>query len=168
MSEPPNLMIRKPILQTIACLLAACAAVTPASAQFKPDFKLKPDDFTVLMGVDAELSDGLNRVSHSSHGKFQVSGWTRTDQSATWKITTAEAAPHEVFLLVKRANSQPLTFKLDAVGQSLRATLPANPHSWQRVKLEGLLDLPAGESTVSLKIAAADGKPDFNAELHAV
>ena len=31
-----------------------------------------------------------------------------------------------------------------------------------------LLNLPAGESTITLHIAAADGKPDFNAELHAI
>ncbi len=139
------------------------------SHQFTPDFKLKPDDFTVLMGVDAELSDGLARAIRSAHGKFEVKGWTRADQSATWKITAAEAAPHEVFVLVNRANSQqPLTFKVNVAGQSLSGTLPAKSDGWQRVKLDGLLNIPAGESTVSLNIAAADGKADFKAEFHAV
>lgn len=155
--------------QTAFCGLTALAmALTSASAQFKPDFKLKPDDFTVLMGVDAELGEGLTRVSHSSHGKFQVSGWSNANQSATWKITTDKPGAHEVFVLVKRANKQPLDFKLDAADKSLRGTLPANPYSWQRVKLDGLLDLPAGESTLTLRIAAADGKADFSAEVHAV
>ena len=44
----------------------------------------------------------------------------------------------------------------------------AKPGRWQRVNLDGLLDIPAGDSSVSLHIAAADGKADFNAELHAV
>lgn len=158
--------MRIPSLSTLAA--AWLAALAAAGAQFTPDFKLKPDDVTALMGVDAELAEGLQRVSHSSHGKFQVAGWTRSDQTASWKITSSEAARHEVFLLVKRANKQPLAFKLDAAGQELRGTLPANPYSWQRVKLDGLLDLPAGESTLSLRIAAADGKGDFNAEVHAI
>ncbi len=154
---------------TLTHLLAVLAlSLAPASAQFRPDFKLKPDDSTVLMGVDAELSDGLQRVSHSGHGKFQVSGWSRADQTATWKVTAAKARPYEVFALVKRANNQPLAFKLDAAEQTLRGSLPANPYSWQRVKLDGALNLPAGESTIALRIAAADGKPDFNAELHAI
>lgn len=149
-------------------LTALAMALTSASAQFKPDFKLKPDDFTVLMGVDAELGEGLTRVSHSSHGKFQVSGWSNANQSATWKITTDKPGAHEVFVLVKRANKQPLDFKLDVADKSLRGTLPANPYSWQRIKLDGLLDLPTGESTLTLRIAAADGKADFSAEVHAV
>lgn len=161
-------MICKHLLPSLACLVAAVATACPAKAQFKPDFKLKPDDFTVLMGVDATLSEGLSRVSHSGHGKFQVSGWTRADQSASWNVTATRSGPYEVFALVKRANQQPLTLKLDAAGQSLSTTLPANPLSWQRVKLDGTVNLPAGETTLSLHITAADGKPDFNAELHAV
>jgi hypothetical protein len=160
--------MKKPICYLVRTLTAWALATTSAFAQFKPDFQLKPDDFTVLMGVDAELSDGLQRVSHSGHGKFQVSDWTCANQSATWKITSSKEAKHEVFLLIKRANNQPLTFKLDAAGQSLAATLPANPHSWQRVKFEGTLNLPAGETTITLHLAAADGKEDFNAELHAI
>lgn len=149
-------------------LTALALSVAGASGQFKPDFKLKPDDVTVLMGVDAELSEGLTRVSHSGHGKFQVSGWSNASQTATWKITNDKAGAHEVFVLVRRANNQPLAFQLDAAEKSLRGTLPANPYGWQRAKLDGLLDLPAGESTVSLRIAAADGKADFSAEVHAV
>ena len=156
-------------IRTRFCTVAAWALVAAsASAQFKPDFKLKPDDFTVLMGVDAELSKGLNRVSLSGHGKFQVSGWSRAEQLATWKVTATKAGPHEVFALIKRANKQPLALKLDAANQSLHANLPANPYGWQRVKFDGLLDVPGGESTITLRIAAADGKADFNAELHAI
>ncbi|MCU0750553.1 MAG: alpha-L-fucosidase, partial [Akkermansiaceae bacterium] len=75
---------------------------------------------------------------------------------------------HEVFVLAKRANQQALAFNFDAANKSLRGTLPANTYNWQRVKLDGLLDLPAGESTVTLRIAAADGKADFSAEVHAI
>jgi len=155
-------------MKLASLLFPLALSLGAASAQFKPDVKLKSDDFTVLMGVDAELSEGLSRVSLSPHGKFQVAGWTRADQSATWKITATEAAAYEVHLLVKRANNQPLAFKFDAAGQSMHGSLSANSFRWQRVKLDGLLDLPAGESTVSLRIAAADGKTDFNAELHAI
>lgn len=153
---------------SLAVIAAAFIAQLPALATHRPDFKLRPDDFTVLMGVDAELSDGLQRISHSSHGKFQVAGWSRSDQSATWKITASEAASQEIFLLLKRSNRQPLTIKLDAAGQSVRGSLPVNELGWQRVKLDGLLDLPAGETSITVHMATADGKSDFNAELHAI
>lgn len=154
-------------MKSILLSLLAAGSLS-AAARFEPDFRVKPDDFTVLMGVDARLSDGLKRNQSSGHGKFHVHDWTNVNQSATWNISSGEAAKHEVSVLIRRANKQPLTLRLDAAGQSLRANLPANPYSWQRVKLDGLLDLPAGESTVTLRIAASDGKPDFNAELHAV
>lgn len=143
-------------------------ALSPLSAQFTPDFRVKPDDITVLMGVDASLSEGLQRVSHSGHGKFQVSGWSRADQSATWNVTTPQAAPYEVFALVKRANRQPLVLQLDAAGQSLRTTLEANPYSWQRVKLDGMLKLPVGQSSLAFRISSPDGQAGFQAELHAI
>jgi hypothetical protein len=111
----------KMIRTALCCLTALAMSLASASAQFRPDFKLKPDDFTVLMGVDAELSEGLNRVSHSSHGKFQVSGWSNAHQFATWKITTDKPGAHEVFVLVKRSNNQPLAFNLDAADKSITA-----------------------------------------------
>lgn len=152
----------------LAYLISALSFAMTASAAFVPDFRLKTDDFTVLMAVDAELSEGLNRVSHSGHGKFQVSGWSRANQSATWKITSDEIAKHEVFVLVKRAHSRALVFKLAAGDRSVRGTLPANSLNWQRVQLDGLLELPAGETTLSLQLAAADGNDGFSAEVHAV
>ena len=144
------------------------ASLSSASAQFKPDFKLKPDDFTVLMGVDAELSPGLNRISHSGHGKFHVAGWSRADQNAVWKVTANTAGAHEAYVLIKRANNQPIAVSVSTGSQVLRATVPANPYSWQRVRLEGLLDVPAGETSLTLNLAAADGKAEFSAEIHAV
>lgn len=155
-------------LHCIAALVAVGLTQLPVRGAHVPDLKVKPNDFTVLMGVDANLSEGLQRVSHSGHGKFQVAGWTRADQSATWKITATEAAGHDVFVLIKRANSQPLAIRVDAGGKALLGTLPANGFNWQRVKVDGLLDIAAGESTITVKIAAADGKTDFNAELHAI
>lgn len=149
-------------------LICIFGPITSATAAFMPDFKIRQDDFTVLMAVDAQLSDGLNRVSHSGHGKFQVSGWSRPDQAASWKVASSAAGKYEASVLVKRAGNQPLAFHLAAGDSSLHGALPANPHSWQRIKLDGLLDLPAGESTISLGIAASDGAVPFNAEVHAV
>jgi hypothetical protein len=158
-----------PYRHLLLASLAALAFVTAnATAQFKPDFKLKPDDFTVLMAADAKLAAGLQGWGGGGHGKFFVTGWSNPQQSAEWKITADEAANHEVFILVKRENNQPLAFKLDAAGQALRGTLPANQHRWQHVKLDGLLALPAGESTVSLRLAPADGTASFQAQVHAV
>ena len=136
--------------------------------QFKPDFRIKADDYTVLMGVDAELSEGLSRVSHSSHGKFQVTGWSRKDQSVRWKVSVPAAGAYEVRALVKRAQSQPIALQLESGEQKLRGSWPVNALSWQRVSFDGLLTLPAGESTLTLRMASTDGQESFQAELHAI
>jgi hypothetical protein len=155
-------------LRSLFFLLAAMGCVVMSPAQFRPDFRIKTDDVTVLMGVDAELADGLQRVSHSAHGKFQVSSWTRADQFARWKVSVPAAGSYEVFALVKRAAAQPLVMQLEATGTSLRGEWPANALSWQRVKLDGELALPAGESTLTLRLASSEQKQDFQAELHAI
>ena len=64
-------------------LAAFVLATASTSAQFKPDFKLKPDDYTVLMAVDAKASPGLGEFQGGSHGKFFVHGWNQASSLAS-------------------------------------------------------------------------------------
>jgi len=56
---------------------------------FKPDFRIRPDDYTVLMAHDARLPEGLKCCQAVAHGKFQVEGWTRPDQALIWQCSTS-------------------------------------------------------------------------------
>jgi len=58
-------------------LLTTLLALPALAAQsFVPDFRIKPDDYSVLMGADAKLSPGMKPFQAGAHGKFHVTGWT--------------------------------------------------------------------------------------------
>jgi hypothetical protein len=139
-----------------------------ARAAFIPDFKLKPDDYTVLMAVDASLSDGLVPFQPGGHGKFHVERWQRPDQQALWNITAPGSADHAVQVLVRQDGNQQLRLEVSAAGTTLSGTLPADARRWQRIALPGTLALPAGESTLTLRLSPADGSGSFNAAVHAI
>lgn len=163
----PRIVMRSPHLFISAVML--CLLVGRVSAAgFIPDFKLKPDDYTVLMGVDAKLSEGLAPAMASHHGKFFIQGWKRPDQQAEWKITAGEAADYAVQVLVNRNGNQELRIEVTAAGKTLTGTLPSGVRSWQRAALSGTIPFPAGESSVTLRLAPAAGTAGFDAQVHAV
>lgn len=139
-----------------------------SAAGFVPDFKLKPDDYTVLMAVDAKLSAGLAPSMASHHGKFFIQGWQRPAQQAEWKVTVGEAADYAVQVLVNRSGNQELRLEVTAAGNTLTGTLPPDARRWQRIALPGTLAFPAGESSVNLRLAPAAGSAGFDAQIHAV
>ncbi|MFO1489959.1 MAG: alpha-L-fucosidase [Kiritimatiellia bacterium] len=126
------------------------------------------------MAVDAHMSDGLIPFQPGGHGKFYVEGWTRSTQRAEWTVDAESADDYEARVSIRRGNSQPLRIELNVAGKTLSEKLPAealkwNGHSWWgRVQLAGLLALPAGKSTMTLRIVPEDGHLDFDAEVHAV
>jgi hypothetical protein len=103
-----------------------------------------------------------------THGKFFVQGWRNKDQQAEWNITSAEAADHEVRLLIHCKSGKELRLELAGAGQKLAGILPADAKRWHRVALPGTLAIPAGASTVTLRLVPADESADFDAEVHAV
>ncbi len=141
---------------------------TIAEAAFVPDFQLKPDDYTALITVDAKVSEGLRPFQAGGHGKFFVQGWRSTEQQAEWKVTSAEAAEHAAQVLIQRNSGPELRIEVAINGRKITGTLPVDARRWQRVVLSGTLPVPAGASTVTLRIAPADGTSAFDANVHAV
>jgi len=153
----------------LVCALAMLAANRPAAAEsFIPDFKLKPDDYTVLMAVDAQLSNGLRPFQAGAHAKFFIQGWHRSDQRAEWRVTAAESAEHDVQVLVNHVSQRELRLEVTAAGKTLATTLPAEARGWQRVLLPGTVLIPGGETTVKLRLQPTDGATNFDAQVHAV
>src|SRR5512145_386398 len=90
-------------------LLAISWALPALAAQsFVPDFRVKPDDYTVLMAADAKLPPGLRPFQAGAHGKFHVTGWTRPEQKLEWGITVPQADAYAVNVLLQRHGNQPL------------------------------------------------------------
>jgi len=62
---------------TIPLLAALFLTTQVLRAAFVPDFKIRPDDYTVFMAVDAKVSYGLTPFQPGGHGKFFLRGWRR-------------------------------------------------------------------------------------------
>ncbi len=142
-------------------------ASSSASAQFKPDFNLKPDDYTVLMAVDAKASPGLGSFQSGSHGKFFVHGWNQPDQKLEWNIQVPRGDPYAANILIQRIRGLELRLDLTVDGKVFSATLPADASHWQRVPIGSVIPFTAGPHDVSLAIQAATGG-SFEVKVHAV
>jgi hypothetical protein len=160
-------MRKKLVVGWVVCALAATHAAF-AAGSFVPDFKLKPDDYTVLMAVDAKLSDGLIPFQAGAHGKFFIQGWQRPEQMASWTVTATERADYAVNVLVRQKSRAALRLELAAAGKTLAAPIAPDARHWQRVKIAGLLPLGKGAHEISLRLLPTTGTGAFDAQVHAV
>ena len=135
---------------------------------FKPDFRVRPDDYTVLMAYDARLPEGLKPMQAGAHGKFQVDGWTRPDQPLTWEVTVPAADAYAVNVLASRGDDRPLELTVSAAGQSASGTLRSGPGVWTRQALDGVLRLPKGPQTIVLRARPPDNSAEFAASVLSV
>lgn len=157
-------MMRLAPLLLILTVLAAARAQT-----FAPDGRVRPDDRTAFMAVDARLSDGLTPFQPGGQNKFYVQGWTRPDQRAEWTLRVEEAGEYEVCVSMRRNAGRALRVAISAGGSTHSGTLAAEaPRAWDRLPLTGTLALPAGASTLTLRLASEDGVTAFDACVHAV
>ena len=58
------------------------------AAGYVPEFRVLPDDYTVMMAVDAARSEELKADHPGGHGKFFVTAWKRAVQFAEWEQGT--------------------------------------------------------------------------------
>ena len=141
---------------------------SPAKKGFIPDFKLKPDDYTVLMVADAQYSEGMKPFLPGSHVKFHVQGWKRPDQKAQWTISAENSDEYAVNVLVEQKSKQSLRLDVTVNGKTISAVLPSDLRSWQRISLPATVKVPVGEFPVLLRIAAAEESGDFDVRVHSL
>ena len=155
-------------LRIALCLLFITIGFLRAQS-FVPDGRIHPERDTAFIAVDAHLSDGLAPFQPGGHGKFHVQGWRRADQQASWVVDAPAADSYEVRVLLRRRQGPALRVAIDAAGTTPTAILTSEaPSAWDRLELAGLLPLPAGKSTMTLRLAPEDGASAFEAEVHAV
>jgi len=148
----------------------ALVFITAVAGQdvFRPDFRLNPDDITVLMAADAKRSEGLTPFQQGGHGKFFIQGWTRSDQSATWTMTAPAADDYAVHVLASSRGNRPLKVEVASGAGRVTGLVPPSPWRWNRVALEGILRLAPGAQEITLRLAAAEGEAPFDARVESL
>jgi hypothetical protein len=156
------------MVRCLLVLIISSALSAFAAESFAPDFRIKPDDYTVLMAVDAKLPPGLKPFQAGAHGKFHVMGWTQPEQQLEWKITVPQEDAYAVNVLLRQHGNQPLVVEVLGAGQTLSAVVPETTRGWQRVSYGGTLRLPAGQQRFLLQAHARDKTNRFNGSVFSV
>ena len=126
-----------------------------------------PNNYTVLIAVDAKASPGLASFQGGTHGKFFVHGWNQPDQKLEWNLQVPQADSYAANILVQRISGPELRLNLTVDGKVYSATIPADAANWQRVPLGSVIPFTAGSHDVSLAIQPSAGGT-FDVKVHAV
>lgn len=146
----------------------ACAVMMAGTARsaFVPDFRIKSDDFTILMVPDATVSSGLRFFQAGGHGKFFAQGWHNSDQWASWQVNVPSADDYAVNVLIRRRSDRPLTVTVRSGDGQVAGVLSPAERSWTRVSTGGALHLRQGAATITLKLSDPAG--DFDAQVQSI
>ena len=160
---PWSLLIGEPMRRRMQGLMAGtllllAAPCLRAENLFKPDFRINPDDYTVLMAADAKLSPGLARGA-DDHRKFPVGNWTTSEQLLAWDVRVAEAADYAVNVLMENTASAPVGLEVSCGASVVK--VESKPSSWRRLPMEGVLPLAAGAQRLTLRAIPAAGMKEF-------
>lgn len=152
----------------VLILLTSLALVAGEPRVFVPDPRLKIDDVTVLMAVDAQRPAALIPFQPGSHGKFFVQDWRSADQTAAWSVEVPADDAYAVAVLLHNRGRQTLSVTVACEGRSVAARHPAGGWRWDRRPLDGTLSLATGRRSIVLSLAAVDGGPAFDAQVLSV
>lgn len=160
--KPPGLW---PVLLLTICQLTMMAATPP---EFTPDFRVHPDDVTVLMAVDATRTAGLAPFQAGGHGKFFVKDWKTAEQCATWTVEVPESDGYFVNVLLSNRGKQALRITVVSGDHQVSAPFASGGWRWNRQRLDGRLHLAAGRRQLTLRLGTLDGVGDFDVQVHAI
>ena len=139
--------------------------------KYIPDFKVRTEGYTILMGVDAKLSDGLRPVRPDDHIKWDVVGWNVFSQTITWDVEVPREDHYRVNVLLCQESPQKVMLEVGS-GEN-RITGVADPDKpqikfWKRLPMDGLLHLSKGKQTLVLRARALAGAEPFNLVLRSI
>jgi len=151
------------------------AAHTDSAVKVLP---IDPANRTVLMSGDANLKGGLKEQWPGQAARFWVSNWTTSGDSFTWTVKVPQAGKYSVALLILNCGKilincalpSPPAVKVEVAGKSNKITETVTyrkasmTNEWVRDELPGTLQLPAGESKITLHALANPGEK-FNLAL---
>jgi hypothetical protein len=170
------------LFAAVLCATLPLRSSAQAAAASKPEpqkvLAVVPSESNVLMAADAGLKGALKVQWPDQAARFWVWNWTSNDDVFTWKVRVPAAGKYAVTLLAQncgqvlvdcKLTSPPpvkveLTSKLGSLNYTIEFRKAAAGNSWMRDVVPGTLSLPAGESEITLRAKAPDGKP-FNLSL---
>jgi hypothetical protein len=152
----------------VAMLLLAALPGAPCAADtktFVPDGRLRPDDYTILMAVDARRPSALVPLHAGGHGKFPLTHWTAANQLLEWDVDVPCEDAYAVNVLVRHQDRQTLRLEVEAAAEHATGTLAADMHAWTRLPLDAALHLPAGKCRIALRANAEGPTATFQASV---
>jgi hypothetical protein len=168
-----------------ACLGLAAQSSATAAKVFIPDFKVKPDDYTILTGCVGKHPEEA-KPFRLDHRQLQLTNWKLGSRSS-WEVEVVEPGEYEVNVLFNHSVAFPLEVEVSAgsskvsqistqagaLGQfvdpdGLGGPVHIVPQSWRRFPLGGALHLPPGKVNIVLTINDAKGQKEGAIELLSV
>ena len=171
-------MVTLGIVSSLPCRTEAASR----PQQFVPDFKVRPDDYTVLTACVGKHPAGSKPVC-LDHRQLQLRDWKPGSENS-WEVEVLEPGDYAVNVLFNHSVKFPL--KVEVTGGSSRVSsastretvlvnfldhdgqkrqAPSAPQSWRRLPLAGELRLPKGKMNLVLTITGAEGQKEGAIEL---
>ncbi len=113
---------------------------------------LNPEKINILLAVESACSASIGRMPAQGGlqaMRFWLKDWTHPDERVTWKVNVPRAGRYELTLIVKSAQTGAV---IRASGPKNAITYDTHSTGWEREKAAGELELPEGESVITLKL----------------
>jgi hypothetical protein len=168
-----------------ACLGLAADSSATAPKVFVPDFKVKPDDYTILTGCVGKHPEEA-KPFRLDHRQLQLTNWKLGSQSS-WEVEVLEPGDYAVNVLFNHSVAFPLEVEVSTGSSKIsqisnragalgafvdpdgrNGPVHSVPQSWRRLPLEGALHLPAGKVNLVLTINDAMRQKEGAVELLSV
>jgi hypothetical protein len=113
---------------------------------------LDPAKINILLAVESACSKSIGRMP--SHGalkskRFWLKDWTHPDESVSWRISNPKAAKYYVKLMLN-SNKEGASLTIKGSRNEVRYTTSGK--TWEHGLARGELDLPEGESVISINL----------------
>jgi hypothetical protein len=133
-----------------AGMMAAVLTAIPLPAAVQ----IESGGITVLMADRADRSGTLKEKlvwGQKPWGRAWVENWTNPDEFLRWTVVSAAPGSYQVDVLIAGQEGAKVEIRGDLA--RLEFTIPAG--DWQRLRVPGVLALPAGRSTLTLRLLDA-------------
>ena len=166
----------------ILCIGCVGAVAAPVAEMFIPDFKVKPDDYTVLMACMGKHPEE-SRPFRLDHRQLQLTDW-KLGSKNSWEVEVLEPGDYRINVLFNHSVKFPLKLEVSCGSSNVSAISSraavlgeyvdpdglerpvfGGAQSWRRLSLDGDLPLPKGKAKLVLKINSAEGQKEGAIEL---
>jgi hypothetical protein len=128
-------------------LVFGMAAPLCAETAGGPDANLRPDDQTVLMGVDAIGHGAIKPIDMGPGKAGWVESWSASGDSLEWTAHVQKAGEYRISAIVESSGKN---CEVEVSAGSMKLDAPCGEKGWNRILL-GSIHLKAGSETVRVR-----------------